>query len=62
MESLEHDLKVVEESYGEDMLNLTLARGYVKRLVENAKVVRFLSANCSDILTEFETIAATETL
>ena len=62
MESLEHDLKVVEESYGKDMLNLTLARGYVKRLVENAKAVRFLSANCPDILTEFETIATTETL
>ncbi len=62
MEGLEHDLKAVEESYGEDMLNLTLARGYVKRLVENAKVVRFLTANYSDILSEFQDVAAAESL
>ena len=35
MESLEHDLKAVEESYGENMLNLTCARGHVKKLLEN---------------------------
>jgi len=62
MEALEHDLKAVEESYGENMLNLTLARGYVKKLVDNAKVVRFLNANHPDIFSEFETIAAAETL
>jgi hypothetical protein len=62
MEALEHDLKAVEESYGENMLNLTLARGYVKKLVDNAKVVRFLNANCPDIFSEFEAIAAAETL
>ena len=49
MESLERDLKAVEESYGENMLNLTLARGYIKKLIDNAKVVRFLNANYPDI-------------
>jgi hypothetical protein len=62
MEALEHDLKAVEESYGENMLNLTLARGYVKKLVDNTKVVRFLNANYSDILSEFEAIATAESL
>lgn len=62
MGALEHDLKAVEESYGEDVLNLTLARGYIKKLLENAKVVRFLHANHADILAEFEAIAAAETL
>jgi hypothetical protein len=62
MEALEHDLKAVEESYGENMLNLTLARGYVKKLVDNAKVVRFLNTNHPDIFSEFETIAAAESL
>jgi hypothetical protein len=60
MESLEHDLKSVEESYGENMLNLTLARGYIKRLLDNAKVVRFLNANHADILREFESVVATD--
>ena len=62
MESLEHDFKAIEESYGENMLNLTLARGYVKKLIDNAKVVRFLNGNYRDILSEFEALAAAETL
>jgi len=62
MEALEHDLKAVEQSYGENMLNLTLARGYVKKLVDNAKVVRYLNTNYPDIFSEFESIATAETL
>jgi ParB/RepB/Spo0J family partition protein len=60
METLERDLKAVERSYGDNMLNLTLARGYVKKLLDNAKVVRFLNGNYGDILAEFETLAAAE--
>ncbi len=62
METLERDLKAVERSYGDNMLNLTLARGYVKKLLDNAKVVRFLNGNYGDILAEFETLAAAETM
>lgn len=62
MESLEREFKDVEESYGENMLNLTCARGYIKKLLDNAKVVRFLNTNYSDIFSEFETIAAAEML
>jgi ParB/RepB/Spo0J family partition protein len=62
MQSVEHDFKAVEQSYGENVLNLTLARGYVKKLLLNAKVVRFLSAKHSDIFSEFEAVAAMETL
>ena len=62
MESLEHDLKAVEESYGENVLNLTCARGYIKKLLENAKVVRFLNGSYRDILFEFESLTAAESL
>jgi len=62
MEAIEHDLKSVEVTYGENMLNLTVVRAYIRRLVENAKVVRFLNANYREILAEFESIAATEAL
>lgn len=62
MESLERDFKAVEETYGENMLNLTVARGYVKKLIDNAKIVRFLGANYADVLTEFEAFVASETL
>jgi hypothetical protein len=62
METLEQDIRAVEESYGENMLNLTFARGYIKKLLENGKVVRFLNANHADILAEFEAIVAAETV
>lgn len=35
-------------SYSENMLNLTLASGYVKKLLDNAKVARFLNAHDSE--------------
>ena len=60
MESIERDLKAVEAAYGENMLNLTVARGYIKRLLENARVVKFLAANYREILSEFESTAASE--
>src|SRR5206468_50319 len=61
MESLQRDFRAVEATYTENMMNLTLARGYIKKLLDNGKVVRFLSGNHADILTEFEAIATTET-
>ena len=62
METLERDLKAVERSYGDNMLNLTLARGYVKKLLDKARVVRYLNANHPDIFTEFESLTAAEAL
>jgi len=62
METLERDLKAVERSYGDNMLNLTLARGYVKKLLDKTRVVRFLNANHPDIFTEFESLTAAEAL
>ena len=62
METVERDLKAVEESYGENILNLTCARGYIKKLLDNAKVVRFLNGNYQDIFSEFEGIVAADTL
>jgi ParB/RepB/Spo0J family partition protein len=60
IETLERDLKAVERSYGDNMLNLTLARGYVKKLLDKARVVRFLNGNYADILSEFEALAAAD--
>jgi hypothetical protein len=62
METIERDLKAVEKSYGENMLSLTVVRGYIKRLLENAKVVKFLAGNHREILSEFESTAAAETV
>lgn len=60
MEALSRDTKTVEKTYGENMLNFTVARSYIKKLLDNAKVVRFLTANYRDFFGELESIAAIE--
>jgi ParB-like chromosome segregation protein Spo0J len=60
MESLEKDFKGIEANYTENMMSLTLAKGYIKRLLENSRVLRHLRDHHGELLTEFESIAATE--
>jgi hypothetical protein len=55
-DGLVNDIKIVKESYGKDMLNLVLACGYLSRMLENGKVVQFLSFHYPDILSEFQKI------
>ena len=62
MESLERDLKAVTDSYTENMFTLQTAQTYIKNLLKNAKVVRYLNANHAEIYSEFETILAAETV
>ena len=56
MANLESQFKLVEQSYGQDVLNLVLARGYLTKLLDNEAVIRFLSQNNPDILREFSGI------
>ena len=57
MASLQREMKLIEESYGPDHLNLVLARGYLVSLLNNSKVVRYLTENHSEILGEFQRIS-----
>jgi len=57
MEALQRDLKSVEETYGNEVLNLVLARGYLTKLLNNARVVRYLSQHYPEILGELQTVS-----
>ena len=57
MASLQREMKLIEESYGPDHLNLVLARGYLVSLLNNSKVVQYLTQNHSEILGEFQRIS-----
>jgi ParB-like chromosome segregation protein Spo0J len=57
MESLQQDLRLVEESHGDQVLNLVLARGYVAKLLANARVARYLGQHHSDICRELQAIS-----
>jgi hypothetical protein len=62
MGNLQGQLKLVEKSYGQDVLLLVLARGYLGKLIDNKAVFRFLSQRQPDVLAEFENIVQTVTL
>jgi len=62
MQTLEREILLIDESYGRNVVNLTIARGYVKKLLENAKVAKYLGAKHADILAEFQRIQEAESL
>ena len=62
MGNLQGQLKMVEQSYGLDVLNLVLAKGYLTKLVSNEAIFRFLSQRYPDVLHEFESLARTVSL
>ena len=57
MAKLQQDMKLIEDSYGPDYLNLVLARGYLASLIDNDKVLRYLGKNHSEILGELRKIS-----
>ena len=62
MENLGQDLRSVEDSHGRNVLNLVLVLGYLRKLLDNARVVRYLSQQCAEILAEFQKIVETKSL
>lgn len=60
--ALQTQVKSVEETYGIDNLHLTVARGYIAKLLANNRVVRWMSVHQQDYLTEFQKIAEIDTL
>lgn len=56
MGKLSRDLKLLEDSYGRNNLNLIIASRYLQNLLKNKAVVRFLDTNFSDFLVEFRGI------
>lgn len=56
MANLQRKLMSIEQSYGPDHLNLVLARGYLASLLENARIVPYLSQHHPEILTGFQKI------
>jgi ParB-like chromosome segregation protein Spo0J len=62
MEKVQRDLKSVESRYGEDVLQLVIASGYLSKLVANAEIKRYLGQHHPEILSEFRAIIAATSL
>ena len=62
MSNLQGQYKLVEQTYGQDVLNLVLAKGYLARLLENESVQQYLKAQQPDLLVELQAIVDTVAL
>ena len=62
METLQRDLHTHEDSYGKNFLNLVIVRGYLSKLLDNGRVVRFLSNSHPDLLNGFQQIVESTSL
>ena len=57
LKSLERDFRLLDETYARNVMDLTLAKTYLKKLLDNGRVVRFLAQKHADLLAEFQKIA-----
>lgn len=62
MSSLHQDFKQIESSYGDDILHLVIASGYLAKLLANGEIARFLERHHAEILAEFRAIIAATSL
>jgi len=62
MSNLQMQYKSVEQTYGQDVLHLVLAKGYLAKLLENKAVSRYLLQREPDVYAEFATIAQTASI
>lgn len=59
--NLDREFRLAEQSYGLDHLDLVLAKGYLAKLIGNARVSRYLAQHQQEILGEFKRIIDMET-
>lgn len=54
---LQEQISSIQDSYGQDHLQLTVAKGYLSKLLSNPRVVRYLAQHRPEFLSEFQGIA-----
>jgi len=62
MLSLENEYKIIEENLGDNILNLTIAKGYTKKLMGNNAVIQYLMHYNPEIYEEFTTLTQLQSL
>jgi ParB-like chromosome segregation protein Spo0J len=62
MDGLQREFKAVSASYGDTVLNLVVASGYLSSLIGNPRLSDYLERHHPEILTEFRAIVAATSL
>jgi ParB-like chromosome segregation protein Spo0J len=52
MDGLQRDFKAIEATYGDDVLHLVIASGYLAKLIGNSETARYLGHHHAEILDE----------
>jgi hypothetical protein len=53
---LQENISSIEERYGADNLHLTVAKGYLGKLLSNGRIVQYLARTSPEFLSEFQSI------
>ncbi|ARS57768.1 chromosome partitioning protein ParB [Ralstonia solanacearum FJAT-91] len=56
MSNLQEQYRLVEQTYGQDVLNLVLAKGYLVKLLECEPVLAYLCQHQPELVSEFQSI------
>ncbi|MBE6468185.1 MAG: hypothetical protein E7004_06330 [Alphaproteobacteria bacterium] len=56
------EYKLMEDKYGIDVLNLTLVKGYIRKILGNERVCSYLRGNEYDIFQQFERIVELDSI
>jgi len=62
LEAAQRRTRYVEETYGEDNLQLTIAKTYLAKLLQKSRITKWLRVNRPEYLAEFQEIAEIATL
>lgn len=62
MENLERDFRIFQDQFGQNTLHLGAGQRYVRKLLENAKVKKFLQQRHPELLDELQDLAALQSL
>jgi hypothetical protein len=54
---LQAQITSIQDTYGQDHLHLTVVKGYLAKLLNNGRVVRYLIQHRPEFLAEFQNIA-----
>jgi ParB-like chromosome segregation protein Spo0J len=62
MESVQADFKAVEKTFGDTVLQLVVATGYIGSLIRNPEIERFMDGSYPEILAQFKSIVQASSL
>ena len=54
---LQEAISSIQDSYGQDHLHLTVVKGYLRKLISNDRVARYLAQYQPELFIEFQKIA-----